>query len=656
MPALWTTSPFIDEIAPITADDAAIRSALEQAQLPPLLPALAYLTGDLGLLRPDLRVDTQLTYLPQCGLTDDQQRAILDLAFETIRAFRDGGSHAAAPPDASALRQIMHYAVGADVVDESMDAYLPLLQEELGIRAGDRRAPQWHASDHAGAEHLDVIVIGAGMSGILAAHRLHQAGLPFVVLEKNDDVGGTWLENTYPGCRVDNPNHNYSYSFAQRHDWPRHYSTNDVLLEYLQRCTDAFGVRDHIRFGTEVRSARWLDDERRWEVRIRRDGEDEVLTAAAVISAVGQLNRPRIPDLPGLDEFAGPVFHSARWRHDLDLTGCKVAVIGTGASAAQFAPEIAPDVEQLAVFQRHAPWLLPTPDYHDEVGPGLRWLYEHVPSYSEWNRFWIFWQMGDAALDRVRVDPAWDRSGGSLSADHEFIRWLLSAYLEAELAGRPDLLADARPDYPPGGKRIIRDNGSWTGMLKRPNVAIVRDPIERITEQGIVTRDGTLHEADVLILATGFEASSFLAPMQVTGAGGVDLHDHWAGSPRAYLGVTVPGFPNLFCLYGPNTNIVVNGSIVYFSECGVRYILGCLEHLARTGQVAMSVRQDVHDRFNDAVDDQNAKMAWGVDEVDSWYKDGKGRVSQNWPFTLLEYWQRTLAPDPAEFDVLGPPA
>src|SRR5918994_1220428 len=253
-----------------------------------------------------------------------------------------------------------------------------------------------------------VAVVGAGMSGLLAAHRLQQAGVPFVVLEKNDDVGGTWYENSYPGCRVDNPNHNYSYSFAQRHDWPLHFSTHDVLHGYFRDCADVFGLREHIRFRTEVVSATWSEDDRRWSVVVRPpgdgnaaaggDGGEEPLVVDAVVSAVGQLNRPSLPDIPGLDSFAGPAFHSARWRHDVDLRGKRVAVIGTGASAVQIIPEIAPEVAELVVFQRTPPWLAPTPDYHDEVAGGLRWLYAHVPSYSEWNRFCIFWRMGDGAL------------------------------------------------------------------------------------------------------------------------------------------------------------------------------------------------------------------------------------------------------------------
>ncbi len=645
----YTSSPFVAAIEPITESDAELEQFLAEAEVPPLLPTLAYVTGDLSLLRPELRPDPLLNALPQGGLTDEQQAHARALALDALIRFRDGGCVPAAPPGDDELLQIMEFAVGG--ID--MGAYLPLLEEELAYRGEDRRAPRWEKDAIAPDREFRVAIIGSGMSGLLAAHRLKQAGVPFVIFEKNDDVGGTWLENSYPGCRVDNPNHNYSYSFAQRHDWPYYFSSQDVLLDYFRRCAEVFGLRDQIRFRTEVTSATWSDTDRQWTVCVRTpDGRDETLTADAVISAVGQLNRPLYPDIPGRDAFEGIAFHSARWNHDVDLAGKRVAVIGTGASAVQFVPEIAKEVGELLVFQRTPPWLGPTPEYHDPVSPALRWLYAHVPSYSEFNRFWIFWKMGDGVLPGVTVDPAWDQSTGSVSFFNDMVRVLMTEYLKTEFAARPDLLPHVIPTYPPGAKRMLRDNGVWARALTRENVDLITTGIREITPKGIVTVDGTEHAVDVIVYGTGFRASEFLTPMAVRGAGGMDLHEQWHGDARAYLGISVPGFPNLFCLYGPNTNIVINGSIIYFSECGVRYILGCIEHLLRCGARALSVRNDVHDAFNAAVDAENARMAWGASDVNSWYKNAHGHVAQNWPFTLLEYWQRTVAPDPADFDLI----
>ena len=644
----FTSSPFVGDIEPITETDDELRRILEDAEVPPLLPALAYVTGDLSLLREELRPDPMLIGMPQGGLSDDQLAAVRRLALDALIRFRDGGSIPAPVPSDEQLLRIMEYAVGGAAMGE----YLPLLEEELAYRGEDRRAPSWRKDDIAPGVDFGVVIVGAGMSGLLAAHRLRQAGVDFVVVEKNDDVGGTWLENSYPGCRVDNPNHNYSYAFAQRHDWPFHFSTQDVLLDYFRSCADTFDLRDRIRFRTEVVETAWSDDRQRWTVRVRsRDGGEETLEAQAVISAVGQLNRPSFPDIEGRERFEGPSFHSARWDHSLDLAGKRVAVIGTGASAVQFIPEIAPAVDQLLVFQRTPPWLGPTPDYHDEVAPGLRWLYAHVPSYAEWNRFWIFWRMGDGALANVRVDPDYEPKDGAVSAVNEFARMMLAEYITAEFADRPDLLPHVVPSYPVGAKRMLRDNGVWAGALKRDNVSLVTAGIREITPKGVVTADGEEHQVDVIVYGTGFQASKFLTPMRVTGRGGLDLHERWGAEARAYLGITIPGFPNLFCLYGPNTNIVVNGSIVYFSECGVRYILECLRLLLERRGRAIEVRKDVHDVFNERVDAENAAMAWGWSDVNTWYKNEKGRITQNWPFTLLEYWQRTLRPDPADYEI-----
>lgn len=631
------------DVPVITATDDELRAYLAEAEIPPLLPALAYVTGDLSLLRDDLRPDPLLLTLPQGGLTPEQQARARELAFDALVRFRDGGSVRAAPPAHDVLLRIVEHVVGGS----GMDAYLPLVEEELALRGDDRRAPQWRKADVDPDRPFSVLVIGAGMSGLLTALRLQQAGIDFTVVEKNPDVGGTWYENTYPGCRVDNPNHNYSYSFAQRHDWPLHYSDQPVLHEYFRDCAREFGVLDQIRFRTEVRSLVWDDTTATWSVDVEgADGAHDTLVVNAAVSAVGQLNRPHLPEIPGLETFGGVAFHSAHWDHDAPIDGARVAVIGTGASSVQFTPEIAPRAEHLFLFQRTPPWMGPTPDYHDPVPAGQRWLYAHVPAYSEWNRFWMFWRMGDGTIPAVRVDPEWDTANGTVNAINDMMRSMFTSYLEQQFAARPDLLPHVIPTYPPGAKRLLRDNGVWAGALTRDNVTLVTDDIREITPTGVVTDDGTEYDVDVIVYGTGFEASHFLEPMRVTGVGGVELHEHWAGDARAYLGITIPGFPNLFCLYGPNTNIVINGSIIYFSECGVRYILGCLELLLRGHHASLDVRKDVHDEFNQRVDAENRMMAWGWSDVHSWYKNEHGRVTQNWPFTLLEYWQRTLAPHP----------
>ena len=628
---------------PIIEDDETIRRVLADAFLPALLPALAQAAGDLSMLRDDLRPLGAIPGVPQGGMTPRQQEAARALAFDALRTLRDGAAMIDLHAGADDIRRITGWMTGSPASDE----YIPLLLEELAPAGEDPRAPAWHVD---GRIPFLVAIIGAGMSGILAGIRLKQAGVPFVIIEKNHDVGGTWLENTYPGARVDVSNAFYSYSFAQKNDWPKHFSTQEILLDYFRDCAGEYGVREHIRFNTEVLSAEFSDDRCTWALRLRTsDGGDETIEAQAVISAVGQLNRPKMPDIAGMERFAGPSFHSARWDHSIDLTGKRVAVIGTGASAAQFIPAIANGVAELTIFQRTPPWFIPVPHYHDEVPEGLRWLFLHVPHYVHWYRFWLFWTTTDGLLPAAIVDEHWPHQDRSVSAVNDQLRALLTGYLQAEFADRPDLLEKVLPAYAPASKRMVLDNGVWAATLKRDNVRLITEPIKEITPCGVVTADGQEHAVDVIIYGTGFQASRFLTPMKVAGRHGIDLAGQWDGDARAYMGITIPNFPNFFLMYGPNTNIVVNGSIIYFSECEARYVLGCLRMLIEDRHKAMDCKQEVHDAYNERIDKGNLQRVWGVATVNSWYKNEKGRVSQNWPFNLIEYWQQTKEPNPADY-------
>jgi 4-hydroxyacetophenone monooxygenase len=629
-------------------DDEAIRRIVRRAYLPPLIAALAQATGDLSLLRDDLRPDPKRAREPQGGMTTEQREAARDLAAETLTRLRDAAQPTPVA-DTAALREMMAFAIGERVSDD----YLALLLEELALSGEDLRAPNWHKDTVDRDRDFRVVIVGAGMSGLLAAHRLHQAGVPYVIIEKNDDVGGTWFENRYPGCRVDVPNHLYSYSFAQRDDWPQQFSPQAGLHEYFRACADDLQITPNIRFATEVLGAEFRDATGDWKVTIRTpDGTMETIDANALVSAVGQLNRPSFPAIAGRERFAGPSFHSAEWDHSVDLTGKRVAVIGTGASAIQLIPAIADEVGELLVFQRTPNWFMPTPQYYAPMPDEMQWLLANVPHYAQWYRFWLFWRLAEGALPAARVDPEWPRDNGSVSALNDELRAMLTQYIESQFADAPELLERVVPDYPPLAKRILLDNGIWAATLKRDHVHLVSDRIERITTNSVVTDDGCEHEVDVIVYATGFEASRFLTPMKITGRAGVDLHEHWADDARAYLGITVAGFPNLFCLYGPNTNLVANGSIIFFSECAARYIVGCVHLLLEQRVRALDCRASVFESYNARVDDANAQMAWGASTVNSWYKNASGRVTQNWPFSLLEFWERTRQPDPADYDLI----
>jgi 4-hydroxyacetophenone monooxygenase len=637
------------DLSPLPADDDQIRRALADAELMALLAACAHITGDLGVLDPDLRPDAVRLREPQVGYTPDQQARARQIILDALVRFRDGQGGVPARLSDEQLHTIMNFCAGVDVSDR----YVPLCAEELAVD-GDLRAPQWSKADLDPGRELHVLVIGAGMSGIAAAHRLQQAGVPVTVFEKNADVGGTWLENSYPGCRVDVQNHMYSYSFAQKIDWPFYHSPRPVLHEYFRDCAERFDVLPLVRFGTEVTRCVWDEATQSWTVTAKGpDGVAFDTVAQVVVSAVGQLNRPKMPDIAGIDDFAGPSFHSARWDHDVDLVGKRVAIVGTGASACQFIPIVAEQAAHLDVFQRTAPWMIPSDRYHQPVAEGFQWLLGRVPFYAQWYRFFMFWRGAEGMLPAATVDPSYPPTERAVSAANEQFRELLLVWLHALTEGDEELRAKITPNYPPLSKRFVVDDGTWVRALRRPDVDLHTGRIERIEANGVRTADGELHEADVIVYGTGFQASRFLTPMAVTGRDGVDLHEQWAGDARAYLGVVVPNFPNFFVLYGPNTNIVVNGSIIYFSECEVHYLTRAVHLMLSQHIASLDPRRDVHDAYNERIDEANQLRTWGFSNVSAWYKNEYGRTAQNWPYTVLEYWEQTREVDPDDYHVVS---
>ena len=636
--------------AAATITDDALAATVAVADLPSLLATLGHICGEPRLVERDLRLDATKHHEPQGGWTEAQQSVARAIALEKLIALRDAGWPQPPDPTPESVRPIIEWMMDSAATDD----HVALLLEELGDPTRDLRAPTWRADDIAPGREFRVAVIGAGMSGLLAAYRLRQAGIDVEVFEKNSEVGGTWLENTYPGCRVDVASHLYCYSFAQRDDWPQYYSTQAELLDYFRKFAADHDLLSCIRFDTEVKAVVWDGDPTPWSLQVVDHGTEAHIGHRfhAIINATGQLNRPKYPDIPGLGTFAGPAFHSAHWDHDVDLAGKRVAVIGNGASAAQFIPVVAEQAASLLVMQRTPNWLAPTLDYHDDFPVGQRWLLNHVPYCSQWYRFWLFWRYAEGMLPACHVDPQWDGQGHSVSALNEQMRLLLGMYIGLCFGDRADLLAKVMPDYPPAAKRILRDNGIWATTLKRDNVELITDHIAAIEPNGLRMEDGAFHEVDVLIYGTGFQASKFLTPMQITGRGSAALPEQWKGNARAYLGIVVPEFPNFFMLYGPNTNIVVNGSIIYFSECEVHYVMQCLRHVLETGALALSCKREVHDAYNVRIDEGNKMMAWGASAVNSWYKSPSGRVAQNWPFSLLEFWQQTRDIDPDDYEVV----
>ncbi|MFN6554593.1 flavin-containing monooxygenase [Mycolicibacterium septicum] len=612
---------------PFTTPDADIAAALEQVSIPTLLLSLVHITGDPRYIREFKQAGLFLNEV-QGFMSEEDKARVREVALPVLADYRDRGCPVPDPLPAELVREMLDWAACEAVDDDN----LPLVLEELDLEGVDPRRP----TTLENTDDFRVVVIGCGESGVLAGVRLKQADIDFTIVEKNAGPGGTWWENSYPGARVDVANHFYCYSFEPSNHWDHFFAEQPELRQYFRDVVDRHKLEPHIRWNTEVVSAEW--DGKMWNVTVRSAAGTETLRANAVITAVGQLNRPQIPDFPGAESFAGPAFHSAAWDHDVDVTGKRVALIGAGASGFQIAPAIADKVQHLTVFQRTAQWMFPNPMYHEPVADGVRWAMEHLPYYGRWYRFLLLWPGADKGLDAARVDPDYDDQGNAVSEINAIARIMFTDWITTQVGDDPELLAKALPDYPATGKRTLQDNGSWLGTLKRDNVDLIRTPIERITPTGIVTADGQTHDVDIIVYATGFRATDVLFPMAITGRDGVDLHEVWGRRPYAYRGITVPGFPNFFMTYGPGTHLAHGGSLILNSELQMRYINKCLEHLITEGLRTMEPlpepTREWHRRSQEAI----RQTVWAQPSIKhSYFKNADGEIHTVSPWRLSEY-------------------
>jgi 4-hydroxyacetophenone monooxygenase len=630
----------------ITDDDATIAAALEDVSIPTLMLSLVHMTGDASLLRGPLRPQGLFLNEVQGYMSEPDKAEVRRIALDAIRAYRDGGCRLPAPPGPELVREMMSWLVCEDVPAE----YVPMMLEELELDGTDARKVEVDAAPEARAA-FPVVVIGCGESGLLAGIRLQEAGIPFTIVEKNARVGGTWFENTYPGCRVDVGNHFYCYSFEPSDQWTEYFARQPEIQSYFEGVMGRHGIEPHVRWNTEVVAAEWDDDAGTWTVTVQPEGgAPETITARALVSAVGQLNRPNLPDIPGIGDFEGVSFHSARWDHSVDYRGRRVAVVGAGASGFQIVPTIAPDVAELTVFQRTAQWMFPNPNYHETVGPGVKWALRHLPFYGRWYRFLLFWPGCDGGLAAARVDPEWPHQERAVSATNDITREIFTAWITEQVGDDPELLAKVIPDYPATGKRTLQDNGSWLHALKRPNVELAREGIDHIDAHGIVTTSGARYDVDIIVYATGFQANRFLWPMRITGRAGTVLSEQWGDEPSAYLGITVPNFPNLFCIYGPGTNLAHGGSLIFHSECQTRYITGCIKALVEGSRTSMEPRPEVHDEYYERTQRELQGLVWSSPAIrHSWFKNAQGRIHVLSPWRLVDYWNWTREPNLDDF-------
>jgi cation diffusion facilitator CzcD-associated flavoprotein CzcO len=479
-----------------------------------------------------------------------------------------------------------------------------------------------------------VLIIGTGFAGLGMAVRLKQAGIEeFVVLERAGEVGGTWRDNTYPGAACDVPSHLYSFSFAPNPGWSRSFSPQGEIQDYLRRTATDFAVRPHIRFHHEVLGATWDDGAQRWCVRTDH-GDFE---AAVLVSATGALSDPAIPALPGLDRFEGTVFHSARWRHDHDLTGERVAVVGTGASAIQFVPQIQPQVAQLTVFQRTPPWILPRWDR--PFRPAEQWAFRHLPLVQRLARAGIYWSREQMVAGFV-VAPNLMAVAERLARKH----------LERAVAD-PALRAKLTPDYRIGCKRILISN-DYLPSLTEPNVDVVASGLVEVRPHSVMAADGTEREVDTIIFGTGFHVTDIPVAGRISGREGVTLKDRWADGMKAYKGTAVAGFPNLFLLVGPNTGLG-HSSQVFMIESQIAYAVDAVRHIERTGAV-VEVREEAETAWDDSVQRAMGRTVWTTGGCASWYLDDRGRNTTLWPGATWRFRRHTARFDADAYRVIEP--
>jgi 4-hydroxyacetophenone monooxygenase len=629
---------------PVSATDAEIEDALAYADPMALRGLLFQLTGDESLAA--MKVEPRpLGFSDANVLVDEDDVAqVRATAAALLRSIRDGGGEVSTGPP-ERLPRSLALAAGEEIPERGLGLWL----EELALDPWARGLQWRERPPPERLEDFSVLVIGAGMGGLNAAVLLRHAGIPFTVVEKNPGVGGTWHENRYPGARVDSPSRTYMHIFGADYSFSSTFCTWDENEAYFNWVADHFDVRRDIVFETEVTSCTWDEESATWLVRANGPEGAREWRADVVISAVGFLSRPNVPSIEGSDEFAGDAFHTARWPEGYDLTGKRVAVIGSACSGYQAVPELALVAAHVSLFQRTPQWVIPIPGYRSELPPQVGWLDRNVPLYVNFMRFRSSWLAGPQRADSTKtIDPTW-ADPDSCSAGNRRMRDFALDFLRRKLAGRPELIEAMTPPHPAWSARPVMMDDAYCifDALLRDDVSLVTAGIRRITRDGIETADGAFHPADVIVYATGFRANDYLWPMEIRGRAGVRLAELWAeDGPRAYLGCMLPGFPNLFLLYGPNTNPMGGLGIVNLEEMMTRQALQCIERLVLDDEVrSIDVAYDAYRSYNDALDRRERGLIYGQPTVRNYYRSEWDRSAVNCPFWVDEMWRWLRSPD-----------
>jgi 4-hydroxyacetophenone monooxygenase len=575
-----------------TVDRAYIRRALEMADLNAVRMALLHDTRD-----------PSIAALPVAADLDDAGREyLISKAVDWLQ--KNAGRGLPAVPSDAELRALMNLATHEEMGDLEFEA-----RRELPAFRPFPYVAAWTRGKPAIPEDFKVAIIGSGFSGITMGVQLAQLGVPYVVLERRDEPGGTWSINRYPDIRVDTISINYEFPFEKLHPWSEYFASGAEVRKYLEYISKKYRIHEETRFNHDLQRATFDERRHRWILEVATPKGTEIIEANVVVSATGLFANPKIPTFEGQETYEGRIVHSARWPKDLDLEGKRVAILGNGSTGVQMLSAIAEDAEQVFVFQRTPQWIAPVPHYGQKLEPEVAWLVANFPGYWNWWHYAASMPLFETH-DLLLPDPEWQAKGGKVNRKNDELREMLTRYMKVETGGRKDLLDRLMPDYAPWSRRPIVDNG-WYRALTRSNVELVTDGIARLVPQGIQTVDGTIRAVDVIVTATGFDVAKFLWPSKYIGRNRTDLHETWdkGEGPRAYLGMMLPDFPNLFMMYGPNSQPVSGGTnLPIWYSVWAAYVGRCLVRLLETDKSCIEVRSDAYRRYNAALDEEGRRL------------------------------------------------
>ncbi|WP_158726629.1 flavin-containing monooxygenase [Tomitella fengzijianii] len=506
---------------------------------------------------------------------------------------------------------------------------------------------------------FSVAIVGGGFAGLAMAMQLEQLGVPYRLFERRAEVGGVWSINRYPDARVDTLSAIYQFGFEKKYAWTEHFARQSEVRGYLDHVAHEHGIEDKIRFGHDVRDAWYDENADEWHLSIEVDGKRTVEhTAQVVVTASGLFATPKALDIPGIETFGGRVLHTTEWDESIEYQGRRVAVIGNGSTGVQILARLADDAESVAVCQRTPQWIMPRPGYGAPIEDELRWLIDAMPCYWNWDKF-VAGMSSTDLYEQLLVDHEWIRAGGQVSERNDALRAVLEGYIAQQVGGREDLIGRLIPDYPPMTRRPVVDN-DWYASLTRENVELVTEGIESIDETGLRFADGSHREVDLIVTAVGFQAQKYLWPTRYRGRGGRTLEEAWAEEgAKAYLGMTVPDFPNLFMLYGPNSQPVASGTgLPCWFEIWTRYIGEALVMMLEGGHSAMSVRPEVFEKYNSLIDDEARRLVYLLDDSafkKNYYVNDWGRLQSLAPFTGEHLFSMSANVDPDDFEFTGAP-